>query len=92
MDFYATYQLGDFQYTPKQERADGKGWEPRMFTADNFRIAERQARSWYQKNPVVPADKELWGDQPLDDPTEIMLYSTDNDGKRLFWRVAFEEK
>ena len=92
MDFYATYQLGNFQYTPKQERADGKGWEPRMFTADNFRIAERQARSWYQKNPVVPADKELWGDQPLDDPTEIMLYSTDNDVMRLFWRVAFEEK
>jgi hypothetical protein len=92
MDFYATYHFSDFQYTPKQERADGKGWGSRIFTADTFTDAARQARSWYLQNPVVPADKEIWGDQPLDDPTEIMLYSTDNDGKRLFWRIAFKEK
>lgn len=92
MLFYATYQLGDFQYTPKQERTDGMGWEPRFFKADTFINAVRQARSWYLKNPVVPFDKEIWGDLPIDNPTEIVLYSTDDDGKRFVWNVEFEEK
>lgn len=90
MEYYATYIIGNFQYTPRQRRTDGMGWEPRYFNAKDVNEAAGIARSWYGANPLNPADKELWGHTAIDEPTDIILYSLQNN-KRNFVCVAFQE-